>query len=348
MRAASSGPWAESSGMTPHVTVVGAGIAGLAAARELRERGLEVRTIEKSRGLGGRCATRRVQGLRFDHGAQYFTVRSPRFESILPSLRATGQVAIWNPRIVRLRGDRTVEPTRAEERYVGVPGMSALGHALAGDLPVIRSARIESLRAHPGGGWTVLTEAGDGHGPSDGLILTCPAPQAASLLAPVAPELAARCASVVMQPCWAAMAAFPTPLAAEFDAAFVEDECLAWVSRDSSKPGRPGIPDCWTLHATYEWSVRHLEEDPGRVAAALLDRLFELTGQVRREAGTLLAHRWRFARPDAGAPPGLHTDEAARIVVTGDWTIGARIEDAFISGVRAADAMHDILRAAGR
>lgn len=348
MPAASSGPWAESSGMTPHVTVIGAGIAGLAAARELTERGLEVRTIEKSRGLGGRCATRRVGDLRFDHGAQYFTVRSPRFESIFPSLRATGQVAIWNPRIVRLRGDRSVEPTPAEERYVGVPGMSALGHALAGDLPVVRSARIESLRADPGGGWTVLTEAGDSHGPCDGLILTCPAPQAASLLAPVAPELAALCASVVMQPCWAAMAAFPTPLAAEFDAAFVEDECLAWVSRDSSKPGRPESPDCWTLHATPEWSARHLEEDPGRVAAVLVDRLLQLTGQARHEPATLLAHRWRFARPEAGASPGLPADEAARIVAAGDWTAGARIEDAFISGVRAADAMLDILRTAGR
>jgi len=259
----------------------------------------------------------------------------------------TGQVAVWDPRIVSLRADGTVERAPADTRYVGVPGMSALGHALATGVPVVFETRVESLRVVPGAGAEVLTATGDTHGPFAGLLLACPAPQAAILLAPVSPDLASECASVIMQPCWAAMAAFEEALLARFDAAFVEDECLAWVSRDSSKPGRPALPDCWTLHATPEWSARHLEDDPERVADALLDRLFGLTGLERRDAGTRLAHRWRYARAVVGTPSGALTDGTSRIAVAGDWTTGPRIEDACISGIRAADALIDMLSAAG-
>ncbi|MFN9939342.1 MAG: FAD-dependent oxidoreductase, partial [bacterium] len=41
------------------VVVVGAGVAGLACAGALRESGASVVVLEKSRGVGGRCATRR-------------------------------------------------------------------------------------------------------------------------------------------------------------------------------------------------------------------------------------------------------------------------------------------------
>jgi predicted NAD/FAD-dependent oxidoreductase len=325
------------------IAVIGAGIAGLSAARTLTDGGYEVLTFEKSRGLGGRSATRRVRESSFDHGAQFFTVRGSRLRSIIGPLIDDGQVAIWQAGIVTLRSDGTLGAAPDSDRYVGVPGMSALGHALAAGLRVIRDTRIESVQTGPAGGWIAITGDGESHGPYAGLIITCPPPQAYHLLAPAAPGLAAHCHSAAMQPCWAVMAAFDTPLDPGFDAAFVEDGCLAWVSRDSSKPGRPETPDCWTLHATPEWSARHLEEHGERVAATLLDRLFQLTGVNRREAGTLLAHRWRYARPWAGTPPGVRCDETAGIVVAGDWTAGTRIEDAFLSGIRAAELMIELL-----
>lgn len=49
--------------------VIGAGLAGLAAARRLAEAGAAVTVFEKSRGLGGRLATRRVGDLVVNHGA---------------------------------------------------------------------------------------------------------------------------------------------------------------------------------------------------------------------------------------------------------------------------------------
>ena len=62
-----------------HFAIIGAGMAGISAARTLVQAGHRVSVFEKSRGAGGRMATRETPFGNFDHGAQYFTVRDPRF-----------------------------------------------------------------------------------------------------------------------------------------------------------------------------------------------------------------------------------------------------------------------------
>jgi predicted NAD/FAD-dependent oxidoreductase len=226
--------------------------------------------------------------------------------------------------------------------------MSTLGNSLAVDLTVQRDTRIASLQLERADDWTLVAEDGRKLGRYLGVVVSCPAPQAAWLLGPVVPELAADCSSVSMQPCWAVMAAFDDPLPVEFDAAFFDDDRLAWAARDSSKPGRPTMPDCWTLHAAPEWSARHLDDDDSSVAAALLDRLFDRSGLSAREPATSLVHRWRYARPDEDGSLRRRSDDSTRIVVAGDWTTGPRIEAAFISGVEAAGALIGLLGAPSR
>src|SRR3712207_9580914 len=72
--------------------VVGAGISGLLAARELQAEGWRVTVLDKGRGVGGRMATRRVGGGNFDHGAQFFTVRGGRFAGLVEGWAAGGGV----------------------------------------------------------------------------------------------------------------------------------------------------------------------------------------------------------------------------------------------------------------
>ena len=66
------------------IAVLGAGVAGAAAAARLVEAGLPVQVFDKGRGPGGRCSTRRSETASepgFDHGAQYFTARGPRLRA---------------------------------------------------------------------------------------------------------------------------------------------------------------------------------------------------------------------------------------------------------------------------
>jgi hypothetical protein len=325
------------------VAIIGAGVAGLAAAGALVERGLGVHLFEKSRGLGGRAATRRRDGMGFDHGAQYFTVRSPRFGRAVDSFVEAGLVAAWTPRIVRLRSDGSRDPAPEGDRFVGVPGMSSLGRALARDLPVRRGTRIANLHRTHDGHWVPVSDAGELYETFDAVIVTCPAPQAEALLQSVSVSLAAVCRSAVMFPCWAAMVAFESALDLDFDAAFVTDEALAWVSRESSKPGRRSRPECWTLHGAPEWSASRLEEEPGRVARELIDRFAELAGAAPRNLSHLDAHRWRFARSAEPLSVAPTVDAEARISIAGDWTNGDRLEGAWLSGTEAAESISELL-----
>ncbi len=65
------------------VIVIGAGLSGLLAAGKLNASGYRVIVLDKGRGVGGRLATRRMDGAVFDHGAQYFTVQDPGFDAIV-------------------------------------------------------------------------------------------------------------------------------------------------------------------------------------------------------------------------------------------------------------------------
>ena len=329
--------------MRRQIAVIGAGVAGLAAARAVAERGLGVHVFEKSRGLGGRAATRRRDGMGFDHGAQYFTARSPRFRRAVDSFVEAGLVAVWTPRIVRLGSDGSREPAPEGNRFVGVPGMSSLGRALAGDLPVSRGTRIAALHRSDDGHWVPVSDSGEPHETFDAVIVTCPAPQAELLFRSVSVALAAVCRSASMLPCWAAMVAFESALDVDFDAAFVTDEVLAWVSRESSKPGRGSRPECWTLHGAPEWSASRLEEEPGRVARELFDRFTDLAGVAPRNLAHLDAHRWRFARSAEPLSVATTVDAEARLSIAGDWTNGDRVEGAWLSGIQAAESISELL-----
>ena len=141
-----------------------------------------------------------------------------------------------------------------------------------------------------------------------------------------------------MQPCHAVLVTFPHPLELDFGGAFVSEPPLAWVARTASKPGRPGV-ESWVLHAGPEWSARHLEEPAGNVAEALLGAFGDAMGRELPTASSCSTHLWRFARTTQPLGPPFLWDADQRLAVCGDWTHGARVEDAFTSGELLSRAM---------
>lgn len=327
------------------VAIVGAGLAGLGAARALRAAGWPVRLFDKGRSVGGRVATRRRDPWQFDHGAQFATVRTAEFALALQPLRQTGQVALWpGPFRTLANGMFGADPRPGTERWVGVPGMSALARGLASDLPIASEARIESLR-RTGDGWWLHGVAGGGGarveaGPFAAVLLTLPPPQAQALLAgsglggPVADAAAALTAA--LQPCLAALVAFAAPVAGAEGGLFVVDDVLSWAAHDGGKPGRAGTPT-YVLHATAAWSLAQFDCDPAGNASALAAAF----GRVLRTGLPAMVHaethRWRYALADGErVPGGAVVDSALGLAMAGDSLAGGRVEGAFDSGGAAA------------
>jgi renalase len=323
------------------IAVIGAGLAGLSAARGLARAGAEVAVFDKARRPGGRVSTRRAEVGAFDHGAQYFTAREPDFAPVVSDWCRRGVAQPWDAPIVRLAAGPRLPAPGDGPRHVGVPGMSALARDLAADLPVRCEQRIDRVE-RMAGRWRLVSEGGSTE-PFDAVVIATPAPQAVPLLDAV-PALAESVAAVTMLPCQAALVAFERPLAVDFAAAFVDDSPLAWIARNASKPGRTS-GECWVLHASPTWSAQHLEDAPDAIADALLAALAAALGSALPGTSYRAAHRWRFAR--AERPLGhVLWDPEARLGVCGDWTLGDRIASAFLSGAQLARAMRADLRSA--
>ena len=341
-----------------HIAVIGAGIAGMACARTLAQAGHTVTVFEKSRGAGGRMSTRNSEFGSFDHGAQYFTVRDKRFEtalSINPEL-----VRRWSANTVRILDEvgRVVASSLPpkEAHWVATPGMNALVRQWAQPLVAkgqlhfeTQVTRIQTDVLSPKR-WQLQTE-GPGattsvHSGFDGVMLAVPSVQAQALLlsSQIAKALMGEISKVSVAPCWTLMLAFPQAaqptlayLGPQWNAARSTHHRIAWLARESSKPGRGPI-ERWTVQASPEWSERHLEDDAERVKAKLLKAFTEVTG-IRAEPPFAEVHRWRYAQTTKPLGKSHLWDTQLGIGACGDWCLGHRVEDGFVSGLELALAV---------
>ena len=305
------------------IAIVGAGMAGLAAARTLADAGRRVVVLDKSRGLGGRMATRRVDDLQFDHGAQYFTARGPEFRQLVAQWQAAGHVGLWS-----------------EDKFVGTPSMTAPARTLAEGLTVAGGRQVTSL-SRANGIWRIRcaegTAAGESHGGFSAVILAMPAPQAMPLVATAGLDMPEQ-RKVRYAPCWALMLAFDAPSAVAFQQLRPDDDAIAWIARDRSKPGRGGTLETFVVHAAAQWSRETLQLSPEDARAALLDRFRDITGLAGQPVYAA-ARRWRFALVEETAGVACLWNAEAGFGVCGDWCLGPRVEAAFDSGSAMARAV---------
>jgi len=317
--------------------VIGAGWAGLTAATRLVEAGQNVLVVEKSRGPGGRSATRRDDKDRYDHGAQYFTARSAAFGRQIQQWRDDEWIEKWTPRLAVLGGDAGHDDPETVQRFVGVPGMNGVCRRLANRLECRFEVRVDRVDFDEH--WTATLTGGETI-EARRLLITAPPAQAAALLGSDHP-LHDRLDDVDFAPCITLMAAFDAPLQPRFDAAFVNDDStLSWIARNSSKPGRSG--ECWVAHATSDWSRAHLDDDVDTLAAAMVPalcgRLEVPVDRIRRGQ----AHRWRYSQAVEARDDGLLVLDAQRLAIAGDWLAGSRVEGAWTSGRKAGAWLADI------
>jgi renalase len=318
--------------------IIGAGIAGLTCAQALRRSGVQVSVFEKSRGLGGRVATRRTDsGFSFDHGAQYFTVRDSAFRSQVKVWCDAGAASEWQGRIVALDHGNVTAYDEPRERFVGTPGMNAIARALGAGIDVQLNLAVQSV-SRVNGHWYVEDQSAMRYGPYDLLISTAPAPQTQELLGKLSAVIGNQLADVVMDPCWAVMVQVARPFHPPLDAAFVHGSPLGWIARNSGKPGRePG--DCWVLHASAAWSRDHLEESPETVSELLGNEFWRAFAQPPLPFQHAVAHRWRYALPREPLPHRYLLDSENQLGAGGDWCGGPRVEGAFLSGMALAEAV---------
>jgi len=343
---------------TKNIAVIGAGMAGVSCARTLAQAGHQVTLFEKSRGIGGRMATRNSPFGTFDLGTQYFTVRDPRFVQALETV--PGLCKPWSANNVRVLDEHgqvaATGPHTTEAHWVPTPGMNALTSSWA--LPLKEQQHVEletkvtqlERDALNPKLWQLRTEGpGDTRhvfSGFDSVLLAMPPEQTRALLqtAQQFERMEKQIEKVTVSPCWTLMLAFPqavqpglTTLGPQWNAARSTHHRIAWLARESSKPGRNTV-ERWTVQASAAWSQEHLEDDVERVQAKLLKAFSDVTG-IWAEPAHIDTQRWRYAQTTKPLGKSHLWDAKAGVGACGDWCLGHRVEDAFVSGLELALAV---------
>jgi predicted NAD/FAD-dependent oxidoreductase len=330
-----SGTLSPAVGTKSSVAIIGAGLAGLTCGTALQGLVPNLKIFEKSVFSGGRVGRFRAGEYEFNHGAQFFTVNNPLFWNIVSAWQTDGIVRPWDGWIVELQKGQIINSDPATQRFVGVPRMQVIADHLAQRCDLVTSAHVSELEYQREGGWRIFNERGDYQGAYDIVIIATAAHQVADLCRSI-PEIGKRADSVDMTACWSGMLAFNQRLNVPYDAAFVFDSPLSWISRYQYSTSDTGA-DCWVLHASPEWSQKYAASFRGRVMHALLDAFWEATDLAPHKPASASVHCWKHALPINPISEDSLFVESRAIGACGDWCTAPRIEGAVLSGFSMAD-----------
>lgn len=316
------------------VGVVGAGIAGLAASRALRQNGCDVTVFESSDHVGGRCATTSIDGYTFDTGATSIVPRGrPVEQAMLKELDATGLVTIDSP-VYTHDGRRVflgtgVTPTT---RYCYTHGIATLARLLAEGTTIETGRRVETIATPKDGGYSVLDRT------FEALVIAVPTDEATRLAATAGEQRTAN--NTRYRSCVSVLFGFERETKAPYHAIVAEESVhpMHWMSIENLKvPGRaPAGCTALVVQLGPKYSKWNFEAQDDSIYEDALVDVERVLGPGYRDPAVKSVVRWRQSQPDSVSgfesvnPPGT------RLVIAGDGLEGGRIEHAFDSGLKAA------------
>jgi len=337
------------------VAILGAGISGLAAATRIRKEGLDVVVVEKSRGLGGRAATRRMASLAegdeipVDHGAQFFTARDLRFQDQVARWQEHRICFPWSECFMTWQDGslHQPEPQWKDTRYACRGGMSQLGKFLAEGLDIVREFQVDSVTLEK----QIWHLHADPTHPSSSisaraLLVSAPLPQAMKLVGErLSPDQQKLASTITYDPCIAVIARYSDVTESpHWHGIQVRDliSPISWMAWDSSKRDR-GSPGAFAVvHASPKYSSPWLQaskEELRKAGENLLKQAALIGGDWMNHPTDLMVHRWLYAHPKGPKVSSgfLKAPCQEPLYLIGDGLTGGRIEGAWLSGFLAAE-----------
>lgn len=330
------------------IAIIGAGMAGLGAARTLQQNGHDVTLFDKGAGVGGRVGTRRFEHngatTFFDHGAQNIKSQNTSLENALQRIGFNQRVFIDAPVCLRDE-DRVLEAdARANEetKWTTRNGMRNLPRALAEGLNIHLNVRVTRLEENDEG-LILCDENNRVLDVCERAIITIPAPQAADLLAnsSLREDVAARVAalrSVEYSRCLSVLLRFDFDFDRDWYALLAQDRenPLLWLACENAKNGFVS-PNQTALVAQLgdAKSCELYDSDDAEIVRQTLSWLQRLDKRLVAPSLSFVK-RWRYSQPKNSIAFADANAARDRVLVCGDGLSKGRVTAAFESGEAAA------------
>lgn len=335
------------------VVVIGAGMAGLVCAQQLVQAGYSVVVIEKSRGLGGRVATRRLHDTSADHGTSDLKPQGELLGHFVQLLRDRQILQVWTDTVHRLHPTNQLKADNSSLHYVAPAGITAIAKFLATGLEIWRSHRVQALSLKISDRhWHLTLEAAAKsiELTAKAVVVAIPAPQALTLLEPLADTVLPavwleNLRSVTFDPCLSVIAGYPArshPAPNWQAVTLIDDPYVKWIGLDSSKRQTAPSSLVFVLHSSAEFAQQHLTtSDLNPAGFQMLVQAAKRLVPWLHTPAWLQVHRWRYAFPRCTLSARyLSPDTSLPLVCSGDWCGGSQVEGAMLSGLAAAEKIN--------
>lgn len=333
------------------IGIIGAGLSGLTAGRILAKAGHEVTIFEKSKGYGGRMATRyagKDLAAKMDHGLSYFGVKSDEFREFTAELLDQGLVQTWGDNFVAYDGQKILNSPPNESSgaiYTSTKGMNKIGKYLGRWVDIRTETKVGGLtyfgtNRSKKRSWMMNLTSSDTFG-ADAVIIALPAPQAYGVIASTIDEtntlkIVRQIDEVSYSPAFSLMAGYGSQDVPDWQGIVCNNSALDFISNENLK--RDTQETSFVLHASESFTREHRNQDAETVSEKMVDEFARIAGGWASTPEWHQLHFWRYSRAEKviNSPYLELEDEDAPLALVGDYLNGNTVDDAYRSGYKLA------------
>ena len=333
------------------IGIVGAGLSGLVAGRELTRAGHQVIVLEKEKSEGGKLASKKIGNNSIvDYGTGYFTISSPEFQSFADEMEEKGIITPWADSFGLYDGAKQhdVNPNKDYDSYYSAPdGMNEIIRYLSRWVDVKLDTKVGGL-THIGGyrskkrNWMLnLTDFSVIE--VDAVIIATPAVEAYGLVHMTQDETPSKKITRVIDEIsyhssYALMYGYSGKEIPEWNALEINNDVIAWLSNEASK--RPDREEAaFVAQSTDTFAKKNRNKDDDQIIGRMEEELQKIFKNDYNFPEWRDLHHWKYARvknPIDSYFMEMEMQEAPLSLI-GDYFKDSTVESAYLSGLKLAE-----------
>ena len=324
------------------IAIIGAGFSAATLSYFLKK---DLIFYEKSRGVGGRCSTRRVDNIGlFDHGLQYIKSKNLEFKNFL------GDYTIWEGQFKIFKNNELKEDLN-KERIINENGNNTLIKNLFKNKKVFINKELISLDRK--NDYFQLNFKDNTQENYKTVIISAPYQQAFNLTKQFTENYFAKL-NFSMQPNLTLMVAFNKSLSLNLSAiSFEDDDVLGFAANENTKKKILINKDLelWTIQSSLKYAIKNIYEYRNNKKSLMDEMLRSFSVKLKIDIkedniqyfdihGWLYAYRTNLETDNCSwnlETANCYWNEDLRLGICGDWFSGGNAESAFLNAKKLAE-----------